>query len=165
MVVTRYSDPERLSKPSWRRGGGVRAAPETDSRGDWFRRAWNYVVAPPCMLQGTPLAPNASDSPAKCVPNGGFGTVTTHKVDLVSGALTKSTVRHSAHGAHVRTPNLWCGLRPHHVGLRPRCVPHRLAPSGPKVVQNRSKMGHMLLGCIYIYIYIYVYIYVRMCTC
>jgi hypothetical protein len=98
-------EPEMLSKPSWRRGGGVRAVPKPDHRADWFRRAWNDVVAPPCMLQGTPLAPNASDSPAKCVPNGGFGTVITHKVDLVSGALTKSTVRHSAHGAHVCTPN------------------------------------------------------------
>jgi hypothetical protein len=50
-------------------------APKPDSRADGFRRAWNYVVAPPCVLHGTPLAPNAGDFQIKCVPNGGFGTI------------------------------------------------------------------------------------------
>ncbi len=43
--------PEMLSKPSWPRGCGIRAAPETDNRADWFRCAWNDVVAPPCILR------------------------------------------------------------------------------------------------------------------
>jgi hypothetical protein len=102
-------------------GGGVRAAPKPDSRADGFRRAWNYVVAPPCILHGTPLAPNAGDFQAKCVPNGVFGTVTTHSADLVNWALTKSAVRHSAPRA------LMCGSAVRCAPHRSRCVPHRLA--------------------------------------
>jgi hypothetical protein len=116
-------------------GGGVRAAPKPDSRADGFRRAWKYFLAPPCILHGTPLAPNASNSQAKCVPNGGFGTVTSHSADLVNWKLTKSAVRHSAPRALLcacliggsGSARTMCGSAVRCVPHRSRCVPHRLA--------------------------------------
>jgi hypothetical protein len=54
------------TKLAW--GGRGSGGPKTRLPVDGFRRAWNYVVAPPCM-HGMPLVPNASDSQAKCVPN------------------------------------------------------------------------------------------------
>jgi hypothetical protein len=116
-------DPEKLSKPSWRRGGAVRAAPKPDCRCDWFRRAWNDVVAPPCILHCTPLASNAGDSQAKCVPNGGWGW----------GAGFGRPQNQSAGPFGFGVPGMMLWHRRACFGLRPRCVPHRLACSGPKM--------------------------------
>jgi hypothetical protein len=104
-------DPARLSKPRGRGGGRGSGGPKTRQPGQLVSvclelRCGTATHVALHAASGS-ASPNASDSPAKCVPNGGFGAVTTQSADFVNGALTKSTVRHSALGAHVRVPNRW----------------------------------------------------------
>jgi hypothetical protein len=119
-------------------GGGVRAAPKPDTRCDWFRRAWNDVVAPPCILHCTPLAPNTGDSQAKCVPDGGCGR----------GAGFGRPQNQTAGAIGFGVPGMMLRPRRACLGLRTRCIPQRLARSGPKMFQIISKMGSHGRKCV-----------------
>jgi hypothetical protein len=78
-------DPARLSKPSWRGGGRGSGGPKTRQPGQLVSvclelRCGTATHVALHAASGS-ASPNASDSPAKCVPNGGFGAVTTQSAE------------------------------------------------------------------------------------